>query len=120
VNADRIIQYEEEYVDDAEILLVAYGISARTSLRAMEIARERGIKVGMFRLITVWPFPTEKIASLAAQVKGIVVPELNLGQIALEVERAAAGRAPVRLVPHAGGGIHRPESVLAAIEEVAA
>jgi 2-oxoglutarate ferredoxin oxidoreductase subunit alpha len=117
-NADQIIEFDEELIDDAEILLVTYGISARTSLRAMELARERGIKVGMFRLITVWPFPSEKIADLARRVKGIVVPELNLGQIALEVERAVAGCAPVRLVPHAGGGIHQPEAVVGAIEEL--
>lgn len=118
-NADQIIRYEEEGTEDADILLVAYGISARTSLRAMELARERGVKVGMFRLVTVWPFPSERIASLAQKVRGIVVPELNLGQIVLEVERSVAGKAPVKLVPHAGGGIHQPGTVLAAIEEVA-
>ncbi len=117
-NADKIIEYEEHFIDDAEIVLVAYGISARASWRALELAREKGIRVGMLRLITVWPFPQERIAKLAGKVKGFVVPELNLGQIVLEVERSAAGKAIVKLVPHAGGGIHQPEQVLDAIEEV--
>ena len=117
-NADQIIEYEEHFIDDAEIVLVAYGISARASWRALELAREKGIRVGMLKLITVWPFPQERIAELAGTVKGFIVPELNLGQIVLEVERSAAGKAIVKLVPHAGGGIHQPEQVLDAIEEV--
>ncbi len=117
-NADKIIEYEEHFIDDAEIVIVAYGISARAAWRALEVAREKGIRVGMLRLITVWPFPQERIAELAGTVKGFVVPELNLGQIVLEVERSAAGKAIVKLVPHAGGGIHQPEQVLDAIEEV--
>ena len=117
-NADQIIEYEEHFIDDAEIVLVAYGISARASWRALELAREKGIRVGMLKLITVWPFPQERIAELAGSVKGLIVPELNLGQIVLEVERSAAGKAIVKLVPHAGGGIHQPEQVLDAIEEV--
>lgn len=117
-NSDKIIEFEEEGVDDAEVVLVTYGINARTSWRAMELAREKGIKVGMLRLITVWPFPSEPIVRLATKIKGFVVPEINLGQMVLEVERVTAGKTIVRLVPHAGGGIHRPEDVLAAIEEV--
>ncbi|MEA1978975.1 MAG: 2-oxoacid:acceptor oxidoreductase subunit alpha [Chloroflexota bacterium] len=116
-NADQIIEYEEHFIDDAEIVIVSYGISARASWRALEVAREKGIRVGMLKLITVWPFPQERIAELAGTVKGFVVPELNLGQIVLEVERCAAGKAIVKLVPHAGGGIHQPEQVLDAIEE---
>ncbi len=117
-NADQIIEYEEQFIDDAEIVIVSYGISARASWRSLELAREKGIRVGMLKLNTVWPFPEERIAELAGTVKGFVVPELNLGQIVLEVERSAAGKAIVKLVPHAGGGIHQPEQVLDAIEEV--
>jgi 2-oxoglutarate ferredoxin oxidoreductase subunit alpha len=73
----------------------------------------------MIRLITVWPFPAEPIQRIAGEVKGLVVPEINLGQIVYEVERVTAGQAPVRLVPHAGGGIHEPEEILEAIIEVA-
>ncbi|MFA9403282.1 MAG: 2-oxoacid:acceptor oxidoreductase subunit alpha [Anaerolineales bacterium] len=117
-NADKIIEYEEHFIDDAEIVIVSYGISARASWRSLGQAREKGIRVGMLKLNTVWPFPEERIAELAGTVKGFVVPELNLGQIVLEVERSAAGKAIVKLVPHAGGGIHQPEQVLDAIEEV--
>jgi len=117
-NADKIIEYEEHFIDDAEIVIVSYGISARASWRSLGLAREKGIRVGMLKLNTVWPFPQERIAELAGTVKGFVVPELNLGQIVLEVERSAAGKAIVKLVPHAGGGIHQPEQVLDAIEEV--
>ena len=117
-NADAIIQVEEENLEGADVVIVAYGISARTSWRALEMAWEQGIKAGMLRLVTVWPFPTERIRKLASQVGGLVVPEINMGQIVLEVERAAAGQAPVRLVPHAGGGIHHPEAILQAMREV--
>ena len=73
--------------------------------------------MGKFRLITVWPFPEQKIAEIAGRVRGLVVPELNLGQMVREVERAAAGRCRVSSVPHAGGGVHRPEDILRAIVE---
>lgn len=116
VNRHDIIQVEEKYLDDAEVVICSYGISARTSFLPLEWAREEGLKVGFLRLITVWPFPEEKIRELAGQVRAFVVPEINLGQIALEVERCAAGRAEVVLVPHAGGDIHRPESIMEAIK----
>jgi len=85
---------------------------------ALRRAREKGLKVGMLRLRTVWPFPAEILREMADRVAGFVVPELNLGQIVLEVERAVCGTATVRHVPHAGGAIHEPETILAAIEEV--
>ena len=85
----------------------------------MELARKEGIKVGLLRLITVWPFPEERVRELARKVKAFVVPELNLGQIALEVERCAAGQAEVILVPHPGGDIHEPGRVLEAIRKAA-
>ena len=83
------------------------------------MAREEGIKVGLLRLITVWPFPEEKIRQLANHVKAIVVPEINMGQIVLEVERCVAGKVPVTCVPHPGGGIHKPQDVLTAIRRAA-
>jgi 2-oxoglutarate ferredoxin oxidoreductase subunit alpha len=73
------------------------------------------MKVGHLRLVVVWPFPEIRIRELAGQVKGFVVPELNLGQMKLEVERCAAGRAPVTLVGHAGGGVHDPNDIHGAI-----
>ncbi len=111
--------YEEISLEDAEIAVVSYGISARVAYRALAMARHKGIKAGMLRLITAWPFPDERVRLLADQVKGIVVVELNLGQMSREVERATQGRVPLTGVFHSGGRIHTPEEVLAGIEEVA-
>jgi 2-oxoglutarate ferredoxin oxidoreductase subunit alpha len=118
-NRDDIIQLEEDGLEDAEVVVCSYGISARTALWPVELARREGIKVGTLRLITVWPFPEERIRQLAREVKAFVVPELNYGQIVLEVERCAAGQAEAILVGHAGGDIHNPEKVLEAIRRAA-
>ena len=117
-NADKITLFEEEAIDGADVVVVSYGITSRVAQRAIEMAREKGIKVGKFRLITAWPFPEKKIADIATKVKALVVPEINLGQMVREVERAVAGKAIVRHVPHAGGSVHRPEDILDAILEV--
>jgi 2-oxoglutarate ferredoxin oxidoreductase subunit alpha len=118
-NRDRIVRTESMYLDDAEVAVVSYGIAARTALWPIQMAREQGIKVGLLRLVTVWPFPDQMIRELARHVRSIVVPELNMGQIVLEVERCAAGQASVTCVPHAGGGIHKPLDVLQAIRRAA-
>ena len=119
VNKRDIIQLEEDNLQDAEVVVCSYGISARTALWPMELARKEGIKVGLLRLITVWPFPEERVRELARKVKAFVVPELNFGQVALEVERCAAGQAEVILVPHPGGNVHEPGKVLEALREAA-
>ncbi|MDD4858908.1 MAG: 2-oxoacid:acceptor oxidoreductase subunit alpha [Dehalococcoidales bacterium] len=117
IHKDDIIITEEDWLDDAEVVVCAYGISARIGKFAVERARAEGIKAGMLRLITAWPFAEEKIRTLAGQVKAFVVPEINLGQIALEVERCAGGKAATILVPHMGGGVHKPETILEAIRK---
>jgi 2-oxoglutarate ferredoxin oxidoreductase subunit alpha len=117
--ADSLVDYEEQGTGDAEVVVVSYGITSRVAQRAIGLARQKGVRVGKLRLINVWPFPDKTIRALAGRVKALVVPELNLGQIVREVERAAAGRAPVVSVTHAGGGVHRPEAILDAIMEVA-
>ncbi len=109
--------FEEERLDQADVVVISYGITSRVAQRAIDMARERGLKVGKLRLITAWPFHDKKIAELAAHVKAFVVPELNLGQMVREVERAAAGKAKTLAVPHAGGGVHKPEDILDAIVE---
>ncbi len=118
-NADKIIEVEEDSLDDAEVVVVSYGISSRVALRAIELARKEGIKVGTLRLITVWPFPEKKIEELSRKVKGFVIPEINYGQIAFEVERCSHGNANVILVPHGGASVHIPEDILGAIRQVA-
>jgi 2-oxoglutarate ferredoxin oxidoreductase subunit alpha len=115
--ADRIAMFEEEKLDGADVVVVSYGITSRVAQRAIEAARERGLRVGKLRLITAWPFPEKKIRELAANVKAFVVPELNLGQMVREVERAAGGQAKTFAVSHAGGGVHNPEDILKVIVE---
>ncbi len=115
---DQICINEEEQIEDAEVVIVAYGITSRVVLRTLQMARDKGLKVGVFRPVVVWPFPEERLRQLAKQVKAFVVPELNLGQVVLEVERIAAGDAKTILVPHAGGGLHDPLQILQVVEEV--
>jgi 2-oxoglutarate/2-oxoacid ferredoxin oxidoreductase subunit alpha len=114
---DRICLYEEDSTDDADVVVVSYGITSRVAQRAIDMARADGLRVGKLRLITAWPFPAKKIKELAAHVKAFVMPELNLGQMVRELERAAGGKAKTLLVPHAGGSVHQPEEILAAIQE---
>jgi 2-oxoglutarate ferredoxin oxidoreductase subunit alpha len=118
-DAENLVDCDEQGTEDAEVVVVSYGITSRVAQRAIGLARQKGVRVGKLRLINVWPFPAKKIRALAGRVKAFVVPELNLGQMVREVERAAAGKAPVVSVTHAGGGVHRPEVILDAIMEVA-
>ncbi len=116
-HAGDIAEYRTDQVEDAEVVVVSYGISSRTAIPAIEMARQEGIKVGHLRLVVVWPFPEIFIRELAGRVRGFVVPELNLGQMKLEVERCAAGKAPVSLVGHAGGSVHNPHDIYLAIKK---
>jgi 2-oxoglutarate ferredoxin oxidoreductase subunit alpha len=118
-NTSEIIQIDEDGTEDADIVVVAYGCSARTARESVEIARGNGVRVGFLRLRTVWPFPDERIRELVATgVKGFVVPEVNYGQIAGEVERYAGGR-DVMMVGLMGGAVHTPDLIVEAIEEMA-
>ncbi len=116
-NLDDIIQTESYRLDDAEYVVVSYGISARTGFAAVDEARRLGIKAGMLRLITIWPFPEALIRRLAQKVKGFVTVEINLGQIHLEVERCAGGDAPAVLAGHPGGTIIPPDDVVKLLKE---
>jgi 2-oxoglutarate ferredoxin oxidoreductase subunit alpha len=118
-NIDDIAILEEHHLDDADVVVVAYGISARVAYRAVELARQAGIKCGMLRLVTVWPFPEQRIRELAANVNAFVVPEVNLGQIVLEVERCAGGKAETHFVGNPGGHVILPTEILEAIESAA-
>ena len=118
VNADKIVKYYEEDIDDADVVVVSYGITSRVVLRAIEMAKEDGIKVGHLRLIVIWPFPEKRIKEIAeSKIKSFIVPELNLGQIYYEVERCAFGKAKTILIPHAGGSAHDPKIIYKAIQE---
>ena len=115
--AERITLYEAEGLQDAEVVVISYGITSRVAQRAIELARAQGLQVGKLRLITAWPFPEHKIRELAPRVKAMVVPELNLGQMVREVERSAGGECRVLAVPHAGGSVHHPKDILKVIVE---
>jgi 2-oxoglutarate ferredoxin oxidoreductase subunit alpha len=114
-NADKIVRFVEADTDGAEVVVVSYGITSRVARMGIEMARAKGIKVGVMRLEVVWPFPERRIRELSTKVKAFVVPEINYGQMVLEVERCAGDRAKAVLVPHLGGGVHDPEAIAEAI-----
>ncbi|HVN31527.1 MAG TPA: 2-oxoacid:acceptor oxidoreductase subunit alpha [Thermoanaerobaculaceae bacterium] len=118
-NRDKLVDVREDGVEGADVVVVSFGITSRVAAAAIETARRRGVKVGHLRLVIAWPFPAKRIRELAESAKAFVVPELNMGQMVLEVERAVAGRAAVISVPHAGGTVHEPETILVKITEAA-
>jgi 2-oxoglutarate ferredoxin oxidoreductase subunit alpha len=113
-NADKIIKVEEVMLEDADMVAVAYGIVARATLSAVRKAREKGIKAGLLRLITLWPFPEKQVAKIAKQAKAIIVPEMNCGQLVREVERAAK-ETPVLSISKLGEEPHTPMEIFEAI-----
>jgi 2-oxoglutarate ferredoxin oxidoreductase subunit alpha len=117
LNEKKIRIVQRDIPENAEVVVVSYGITSRIVTRAVDMARAEGINAGVLRLIVVWPFPEEVIRDLAGRTKAFVVAEMNYGQVSLEVERCAAGKARVSNVPHAGGTVHEPEQILSAIRE---
>ncbi len=117
-NLHGIIHTETYRMEDADVAIVSYGVSARSSLAAVDEARAMGIKAGLLRLVTIWPFPEEQVRELARQVKAFVTVELNLGQIQLEVERCAGGKAPAFLVGHAGGTVIPPDRIIETLKGI--
>jgi 2-oxoglutarate ferredoxin oxidoreductase subunit alpha len=113
-NADKIIRVEEVMLDDADVVVVAYGIVARAALSAVRKAREKGVKAGLLRLVTLWPFPEKQVARVAKQAKKIVVAEMNCGQLVREVERAAK-ETPVSFLSKLGEEPHTPMEILESI-----
>lgn len=117
LNAPAIIQTEAVGLEEAQVVVVAYGCTARAAREAVDQLRARGQKAGLLRLVTIWPFPEEQIRRLAEQVRAFIVPEINYGQMAYEVERCAQGRAETVLLPLMGGAIHTPQEIAEAAEE---
>jgi 2-oxoglutarate ferredoxin oxidoreductase subunit alpha len=115
---DAIEQFELTHCDDAEILVVAFGITARASERAVNIARESGIKVGLMRPVTLWPFPERKLKELAGQVSHVLVPEMNAGQLILEIERLCPDAVTVSGINRFDGEPINPGEVLEKIKEI--
>ena len=116
-NKDDIIDIEERNIKGADVIVVAYGITSRVCQPAIEKANKKGVKTGFIKLNTIWPFPEARIRELASLIQTFVVPEINLGQLALEVERCAAGQAQILKVSHAGGSVHDPEKIFNMIME---
>ena len=116
-NLDDIIRTEGYLLEDAEIVIVSYGVSARTSYTAVDEARRMGIKAGLLRLITVWPFPDALIRDLSLRVRGFVTVEINMGQISREVARCAGNHVKTCLVGHPGGTVITPDEVIHRIQE---
>lgn len=110
------VRYEERFTDDAEYLIVAFGSVARICLKAIEDARKKGIKVGLIRPITLWPFPYKEIARVAEHAKGILCVELNAGQMVEDVRLAVGDKVPVRHFGRMGGIVPAPQEVLDALE----
>ena len=111
------LRYEKIECDDAEYLFVAYGSSARIAQKAVELARAKGIKVGLLRPITLFPYPKQQLFELADQVKGILSVELNAGQMVEDVRLSVEHKVPVEHFGRTGGIIHTPEEVLEALEQ---
>lgn len=116
-----IVEYMAESYEDAEILVVSYGCVARSALRAVRELRGRGVKVGHFRPITLWPFPDVELEKIVtdAKIKHVIVPELNQGQMVLEIQRAINGKAETYCKPLMNGELFKPAQIMSYIEEVA-
>ena len=114
-NIDRIVKYDTNGLDDARTVVIAYGSTARSAMHAVEMARARRYKVGLIVLKTIWPFHDTLIRDLSARAHHVIVPEMNLGQLALEVERVL-GSAKVRRVNRVDGDLVSPQQILEAIE----
>lgn len=116
-NEDDIITYDEYLTEDADYLILSYGSTARTARGAVNRLREEGYKVGLFRPITIWPFPEKRVRELAAGKKGILVAEMNLGQLVLEVQRVVAGITSVTHIGRANGDVLTPAELTAKVKE---
>ncbi len=118
VNAANIEKNEEYHCDDAEVIIFAYGSTARSARYAVNELRKEGIKAGLFRPITLWPFPQKRVAALGKQAKAIIVPELNLGQMILEVERVVKGDCTLAGIHRVDGEPINPGQIMDKVKEV--
>ncbi|RAI43387.1 2-oxoacid:acceptor oxidoreductase subunit alpha [Rhodoplanes roseus] len=119
IHAAMLERYETLMTDDADVLVVAYGITARAARRAVMVLRAEGLRVGLFRPITLWPFPEGPLRRLAGQARAVLVPEMNAGQLVLEIQRLVAGAAPVHPLGRIDGEPIAPDQIVAAVKELA-
>ncbi|MCE1229266.1 MAG: 2-oxoacid:acceptor oxidoreductase subunit alpha [Firmicutes bacterium] len=118
-NASKLVDVRMDGCEGADVIVVSFGITSRVASAAIDSARAQGLKVGHLRLVICWPFPAALIQQLTATAKAFVVPELNMGQMVQEVRQAVNGTAKVVSVPHPGGTVHDPGTILDAIVEAA-
>jgi len=116
-HADELIIVEEDQLEDADVAIFAFGSSARSALEAVDMARQRGLKVGLLKAMTLWPFPEEYVDKWTRRVKAWVVPEMNLGQMVREVSLAVNGRVPVYPLNRVDGLLIEPHQILSLIEK---
>lgn len=116
-NIDDIVYYEHFLTEDAEIVVIAYGAVSRSARRAVKEARAAGIKAGLFRPITIWPFPEKQVEALSRQARSLIVPEMNLGQLKCEVERAAKHGARVVGLSRVNGEMITPAEIFTEIKK---
>jgi len=117
-NKEEIIDFEEYMTEDADIIILGYGGTARSVKSSVKALRKQGIKAGMFRPKTIWPFPEERVKELSKQAKAILVAELNLGQYVLEVERVIKNNCKLGFVGKANGEVLMPDEITAKAKEV--
>ena len=118
MHLDEIIQFETYHVDNAKVVVLAYGSTARAAKAAVQMARERGLRAGLLKLMTVWPFPYDIVRELAGHVDCMIVPELNLGQLYGEADRAMKGSCEMRAINRVDGALITPQEILKTISEV--
>lgn len=111
-------RYEEKMMEDAEIAIVAYGTSARVSVAAMKLAREKGLKVGLFRPITLWPFPKARLVELSKRIKKFLVVEMSLGQMVEDVQLSLNGRSEVHLHAKPGAAVMTAEELYKTMDAI--
>ena len=116
-NLDDIVSYEQFLTEDAEIVVIAYGVVSRSARRAVKEARSEGIKAGLFRPVTIWPFPEKQVASLSRQARSVIVPEMNLGQLRYEVERVAKHGVKLVGLNRVNGELITPAEIFTAIKK---
>jgi len=117
---EREVRYEAQFCDDADYVIVAFGSASRLSQKAMENMRKQGLKVGLFRPITLWPFPKKEIRELAGRVKGILVVEINAGMMVEDVRLAAEFRVPIEHFGRLGGIVPDPDEIIEAMSKLRA
>lgn len=111
------VRFETQQCEDADYVIVSFGSAARIGEKAVELAREAGLKVGLFRPITLWPFPSKQLAELCMGKKGVLVSEINAGQMVQDVRLAINGALPVEHFGRLGGIVPDPEEIVKALKE---